>query len=340
MLINTQGMLYEAVSHPKADKLEVIKTSTSSSGYQNPLNTKNYSTFKQTFDYIDLPLFSLLGRFGDLIPGPRMTNMQELALPASRTPEVIDVRLVCFNTLQNLAELKIEWVTSLALHLELDSGKKTLKLFQYPSLCRIMAVEKPNILSRLFNDHAARICEDVKSPEILTNDFFAEILLSYRLLFGQDERSWKAFARMVPVWEELRGRGSWESAWDCDPMLHLLCGNSATDPESLKIFDEIEANQPANCYNAKSEFPFFGNRLLELQQFIKMHQPRNVKALLNDRRDLTSWYNLWNNQVLVAFATMTIFLMIVGLVIQIWQVKLAQEQINLAKEQMNMPPAA
>jgi hypothetical protein len=108
---------------------------------------------------------------------------------------------------------------------------------------------------------------------------------------------------MVPVWEEQCGRTSWETAWACDPMLLILCGMSATSEEALKIYDEIDANEPANepanCYYPSTEFPFFGKRLLELQQFIKQLQPKNVKALLNDRRDVAAWYTLWNNQVSV-----------------------------------------
>jgi hypothetical protein len=146
-----------------------------------------------------------------------------------------------------------------------------------------------------------------------TEEFFEEILLTYRLIFGQDDRSYKAFSRMVPVWEERRGRTSWETTWACDPMLLILCGKSATSEEARKIYDEIGANEPAvepasepatepaDYYNANKEFPFFGKRLLELQQLIIHHQPQNVRALLNDRRDVAAWYTLWNNQVRVDF---------------------------------------
>lgn len=332
-------MLYEAVSHPKADNLEVTKTSTSSSGYRNPLVTKRYSSYKQGFDYIDSPFHSLLGRFGDLIPEAGGFQTHQPGSQLIRSSEVIMVQSVCFNTLQQIAELKIEWVTSLALHLELDSGKRTLKLFQSPSFCRLMTVKrKHNILTRLLKDHAARNCEDVRAPEVPTDDFFKEILLSYSLIFGQDERSYKAFARMVPVWEEQRGRSSWETTWDSDPMLHVLCGQSSNDEEARKIYDEIDANEPASYYNPHTEFPFFGKRLLELQQFIKQHQPHTVRSLLNDRRDLSAWYNLWNTQVLIAFATITIFLMIISMIFQIWQVMLAKDQIRLAQQQLMQPP--
>lgn len=236
---------------------------------------------------------------------------------------------MCFNTLQSLAGLKIEWVTSLALHLELDSGKKTLKLFQFPSFCRMMAVErKSNILSRLLNDHAARSSEDVRAPDVPTEEFFVEILLSYRLIFGQDERSWKAFSKMEPVWQEQRGRSSWETTWDCDPMLYVLCGKSPTDEEARQVYEEVEANEPGNYYDPHTEFPFFGKRLLELQQFIQQYEPHNVRSLLNDRRDYAAWYTLWNNQLLILFASITIFLMVLSLFFQVWQIILAKEQLQ------------
>jgi hypothetical protein len=161
--------------------------------------------------------------------------------------------------------------------------------------------EKISYGGRLLIDHATRLYEDVGAAEVLIEQFFEEILLTYRLIFGQDDRSHKAFSRMVPVWEEQRGRASWETTWACDPMLLILCGKSATSEEARKIYDEIDANEPANCYDLNTEFPFFRKRLLELQQFIKQHQPQNVRALLNDRRDVAAWYTIWNSQVSVDF---------------------------------------
>ena len=140
-------MLYEAVPDPAVNKLEVVNKSTTSSGYRNSLSTKKYSSYKQNFDYIDSPIYELLGRFGKLIPQSRPHFINEVGL--SRPPEVIAVKDVCFDTLQGLADFKIEWVTSLSLHLEMDSSKKTLKLFQFPSFCRMMSVaSETHILSR------------------------------------------------------------------------------------------------------------------------------------------------------------------------------------------------
>jgi hypothetical protein len=148
------AMFYEAVSNPKPDKLEVKKTSTSSSGQRNALVTRKYRSFQQGFDHIDLPLYTMLGRFGYLIPMPRTHPHRPQGFSGYEQSEVIQVQSICFHTLQHIAGLTIEWVSSLALHLELDSGQKTLKLFQYPSFCRMMMVDrKGHLLSRYLQHH-------------------------------------------------------------------------------------------------------------------------------------------------------------------------------------------
>jgi hypothetical protein len=338
-------MFYEAVPNPEPDKLEVKKTSTTSSGKRHALITRKYCSFRQSFDDIDLPLYSMLGRFGCLIPVPRTHPLRPQGFSGDQHSEVIMIQSVCFNTLQQIAGLKIEWVSSLALHLELDSGRKTLKLFQYPSFCRMMMIDKKtHLLSRcvnssnpqskiidpdifrLLNDHAENYCEDVNPADIRADEFFEEILRSYRLIFGQDERSYKAFSKMLTKLEEDQGQGM--SIGACDPLLRVLCGQSSMSNEAKYIYEEIDANQQTTYCNPDTEFPFFGKRLMELQQFEKQHQPQNVKTLLSDRRDVAAWFTLWNNQLLVYFATFTIFIMLVSLGFQIWQTILTKQQLQ------------
>ncbi|KAH7416711.1 hypothetical protein BKA64DRAFT_274608 [Cadophora sp. MPI-SDFR-AT-0126] len=326
-------MFYDPVSHPRVDKLEVAKTSTNSSGGRNALATRKYLTFRQGFDYIDLPIYSMLGRFGDLLPTSRPALLcTEQDLASCPTRDSIIVQNVCFNTLHGLAELNIEWVTSLTLHLELDSSKKSIKLFQYPSYCRMMAAQKNgHILSRILNDHATNSCEDVSVPQFPTAEYFEEILLSYRLIFGQDNRSWKAFSRMIATKEDSAMSGV--ASWACDPLIYELCAKRCSSDEASVIYDEIDANEPIEHYNPHIEFPFFGKRLLELQQYVQVYQPTNVRSLLSDRRNVAAWYNLWNNQILVLFATLTIFLMVVSLIFQVWQVVL-----DLKSPNQSFPP--
>lgn len=63
---------------------------------------------------------------------------------------------------------------------------------------------------------------------------------------------------MVSLWEEQRSRSSWETTWDCDPLLSVVCGRSSTDKEARQVYDDIYANKPASYYNP-NEFPFLGN---------------------------------------------------------------------------------
>jgi hypothetical protein len=80
----------------------------------------------------------------------------------------------------------------------------------------------------LLNGQTAQSSEDARPPDVPTEEFFEEVLLSYRLLFGQDDRSWKAFSPMIPLCAEQNGGLSLETSWDCDPLLSVLCEKSCT----------------------------------------------------------------------------------------------------------------
>ena len=52
--------------------------------------------------------------------------------------EHIELSHVSFDMIQNFAKVRIEWVDCLSMHLEFDSRTRTLKVFRFPSFCRIM----------------------------------------------------------------------------------------------------------------------------------------------------------------------------------------------------------
>ncbi|XMA13223.1 hypothetical protein WAI453_006014 [Rhynchosporium graminicola] len=62
--------------------------------------------------------------------------------------------------------------------------------------------------------------------------------------------------------------------------------------------------------------------------FVNQHQTQNIRSLLNDKRDVAAWYMLWSNQLLIFFATFTIFIMLLSFVFQVWQVILAKQQLE------------
>jgi len=122
-------------------------------------------------------------------------------------------------------------------------------------------------------------------------------------------------------------RSLWRSSFRLGSIAAYSLREEPSSEEAQRIYEDIEASEAAKTY-PYAEFPFFGKRLIALQEFVKQHQPQNVRSLLNDRRDVAAWYTLWNNQILVFFATFTIFLMLLSLIIQIWQVMLAKQQLE------------
>ena len=143
-------MFYDAVSDPSPASLEITRISINSCGGPHPLTTRKMKSYSQGLDHVTRSFDDLLAKFGDLVPGPARPNPAERSDPSDLSTEDIKVQSVCFNTLLNVIGIEIEWVSSLALHLELDSGKKTLKLFRNPSFCLMMAAgKKACLLSRL-----------------------------------------------------------------------------------------------------------------------------------------------------------------------------------------------
>jgi hypothetical protein len=93
-------------------------------------------TFIHYVEAVDQPLYIILRKFGRLIP-------EIGAFPEQ--PELIAVSHVCFAMLDKVAEIQIEWVNSLSLHLEFDNVRRVLKIFRFPSFCMLMYREQTSI---------------------------------------------------------------------------------------------------------------------------------------------------------------------------------------------------
>lgn len=110
-----------------------------------------------------------------------------------------------FYTLARFGGLRIKWVDSVCMHLELNRRDKLLMVFRFPSLCAIMALDQENEIfldrhvsflvataqaddNRLFKDYFKDLRKDLKGTSP-AGDFYREVLFTYRLIFGQDQRS-------------------------------------------------------------------------------------------------------------------------------------------------------
>lgn len=137
--------------------------------------------------------------------------------------------------------------------------------------------------SRLFsdpihsNDYMPVVLEDA-------SEYHREILLSYRLFFGQDKPSYSDFHRYCAVSQDQEYP---------DPLLPTLCGAYWESPEAKKIYDLIDADDPSPEYIPSAHFPFIGQRLLELQNYVKARNVGNVRSIWHDKRNPTAWWTFW-----------------------------------------------
>lgn len=116
--------------------------------------------------------------------------------------------------------------------------------------------------------------------------FYREVILSYRLLFGQDSNSHNDFNAWIkkgnPLPEEYP-----------DSFLPLLCGQSWDSAEALPIYEFIEADDPSTHYSPTEDFPFLGKRLLDIQKHVLNQKPNGFWAMWYDKRDPAQWWTSW-----------------------------------------------
>lgn len=114
------------------------------------LHSRTITAFSTTYDDKgDQPLDVLLRAFGDIVPEPRSEVMEETRLGASHESDWIIGDFVCYSTLRRVIGVEIEWVDVISLHLEFDNRKRTLKVFRFPSFCRMMCqYQEPTLLTQ------------------------------------------------------------------------------------------------------------------------------------------------------------------------------------------------
>ena len=99
-----------------------------------------WTSFSQDASHADLPIVTLLRQFGSVKgPIPRTVfNDTEIASALSNTMDPLISSNISYFTLTRVAEITIEWESSVCLHLEFDMRRKVLKLFRFPSLCGLL----------------------------------------------------------------------------------------------------------------------------------------------------------------------------------------------------------
>ena len=267
------------------------------------------------------PLCRLLSRFGTLLPEPRFISREAFRGGPEAGPEIIDAAYVSFDSLRQDLKLNFEWTSTLNQHLELDQPNKTLYIFRYPSICRLMCSKKGDTLfSQIFREWIAgeenwtTQDEQDSSPAIRRvrrgmkiEHYSIEVLLSFYLIFGRSSASWAGARRLLQSKE-----AEWKDQGQYDPLLETLCTKGRDCSDVMDLLEEIQAGKE-RAYFSVDEYPFLGERLATLHTLSLLQNPRSIKRLWNDRRNLTAWFALW---AVVVFGGGTLLLQFIQVFLQ------------------------
>ncbi|KAH7327414.1 hypothetical protein BKA65DRAFT_554973 [Rhexocercosporidium sp. MPI-PUGE-AT-0058] len=244
--------------------------------------------YKQDFQLVDQPLPSLLQTFGAILPERchgLTGDISPLAVWDSNYHDPwIEVHSISFQAVSKIAKIQIEWVDCLSFHLEFDSRTGTLKLFRFPSICLIMVTKqgKSGLLSQLLQD-AQYARSGWSSGKDTASDYYREVILSYRLIFAE-RRSYSGFNNL-----EAAGLRSQPHP---DPLLAILCGQSWTSDRATAIWNECGIYGDQMRYR-RSDWQYFGDRLLRLQEYTLHSQSKGIAAVWYDKRDAVRWWTFW-----------------------------------------------
>ncbi|KAI0199457.1 hypothetical protein F4808DRAFT_432533 [Astrocystis sublimbata] len=264
--------------------------------------------------------------FGNDVRGPLYCIGSTLELPELT---VLSSSNLHFLILSQLGGLQIKWVDSVCMHLELRRKDRILMLFRHPSVCALMCQsgDEGIYLDNFFRHYFSSSGQSL--PAILENKpaaiFYREVLLTYRLLFGQHKKSWKLCRKIGKI--KGTHRRSWRRSWPWnrasqpddynlphDSLLQRLCCSEASfEP----FYDDIEAPLARSAYSAQHDFPFFGDRLVALQEYIQLVEPTDMRSAYYDRRDLSKFINVWFT---VVFGLITLILSILGVLLAAGQI--------------------
>jgi hypothetical protein len=260
-----------------------------------------------------LPLQRLLRRFGSLLPEPECVRRSDAAGGLEAGAQDIIGSYVYFHNLK-LLKVQLEWVDVLNQHLEFDRRNRILRVFRFPSTCRLMFREKEGgLLDGLCHEDDDERDERSRSPHphvAEIEDFLCEVILSYRLIFGCKKRSRALLVRILE-----RVKGDWREQGRYDPLLEILCTKTDDSREVQEVYSDLDAKQFED-YISVDEFPFLARRLSDLQQFSMVQNPHSWKRLWNDQRNITAWFTTW---AVVIIGGGTLLFQVLQLIFQIYQ---------------------
>ncbi|PYI09528.1 hypothetical protein BO78DRAFT_30111 [Aspergillus sclerotiicarbonarius CBS 121057] len=284
-ILGWQSMLYQAAFNVSSVQELAIHHDSC-----QPQSGMVFDAYRVSADLSDRPLSILLKAFGNLLPArssalPRLAS-ENTKLAATWQPLYpTETNAYLFHT---LLSVRFQWVDTLALHLDYDKSSRTLSLFSYPSMC-LDALQSRGIVYAFASIENAG--EDPRADGKDISQFLQEVLLSYRLLFGQSAASRKLFRHAFVPAEITQGH-------HMDSLLPHLCTRKQLGSSS----SAMPLDRP--IYFAARDFPVLYERGELIAKELRDARPKSMQDLLRDRRDTLQYWTFW---LVSIFGSISIF---------------------------------
>lgn len=252
------------------------------------------------------PLSEFLMGFGVLLPSKNMCldedpNVQRVFYNQTE----VHARIFNAYTLSAVGGLRIKRVDAIACHLEFNSTTKELSLFRFPSFCESLLANyargrRRGALHACATTSYLR-CQWASEDEV--NQLLAEILLSFRLLFGQTRKSRLLFRSSL---NPFSGHSKDNIR---DPLLSTLCGSKEIPcDDGNTMFNGLVQKE---TYYLPRDFPILRYRMAIFQRYLSSTVPRTWAQLWRDNRDSAGWLTFWAVIVFGVFGSVMAFLQVV-----------------------------
>lgn len=247
------------------------------------------------------PLSKCLLCFGVLLP-PKNYDLAQSPEHRRAFIEYKEVDTTCVNAsmLVNVGRLQLKWTDCMACHLELDLATNSVYLFRYPSFCvasRAVVRNDKTIRGPIYACAQQDAGSSMWAKQDEVTDLLDEILMTFRLLFGQSKQSRKLFRRLSPF------AGAPVEAQDT--LLLDLCGRKHP---RIPLF-----RGERKTWNLEHDFPILRSRLSTLAYEMSNRKPRTWKELWKDKRDEAQWATFW---VVIIFGAIGLCLSAIQVVLQ------------------------
>ncbi|KAH7397974.1 hypothetical protein BKA64DRAFT_54773 [Cadophora sp. MPI-SDFR-AT-0126] len=289
------------------------------------------------------PVGRLLHGFRNLLPEFNLEIYSPVSPPDSPA-DLIHTSTLSYSVLTTVGKVRIAWTDSIGSHLEFNALTRTLFLFSMPTVCALGILSEDGetlwerILEDYFDDTSNKEFSTKEAKNYAATSLRREIILSYRVIFGQDRKSRDLFdstrsATAVQHGASLSAIA--DSNFSTDPLLRVLCTKACSELHVLVPHDiwpdsarDVHGDlQEQDVYSKNLDFPVLGARLLKLEAFSLRQSPTKFRHVWRDFRSPFQWYTFW---AVVIFAAVTLvftmlqtLLAIAALAVSIRQLKAA-----------------